>query len=342
MEEIREIRLFEMITKVKVLILDKSPLMRKLLFDTLSKDAGIEIVRMFKDYKDIKNFVYELSYIVDCIIVNILECEEDFINVLLELKKYGLNILCIINSEEQSIDNVKQILGFGNIKFISHGANLNFCDMNHVKDLIVDEVYNVKNSRIKRVLLNVQKAIVIASSTGGPKIIEYIFNKLKVKLDLPIFIVQHMPDGHTQQFVEHLSEISDYKFQEGRDNEIIRSNCVYIAPSGYHMLISNGKRISLNQDIEINNVRPSADILFESASRVYKNGLLGIILTGMGKDGSKGVGYIKDFGGITIAQNQRDSIVFGMPKSAIETGNIDKILSTDEIIFEIIKHAGKV
>lgn len=330
------------ITKTKILILDESPLMRKIISDIFVDDVSIEIVGSFKNFDKMKKFLNEINFKVDCIVVNIIFDKKDIINILLDIKKYTLNIILVSNIDLDKIDMFKQVLEFKNIKFIEYMNKLNLSCISNVKEEVRKEVYKIKNSRIKDVLFDGKRAIVIAASTGGPKVLEYIFKELEVEINIPIFIVQHMPDGYTKQFVERLNEICNYKFCEGEDGEVAKSNVIYIAPSGYHMQINYGGKIILNKDEFVNNVRPSADVLFCSASKFYKKGLLGIVLTGMGKDASYGVQCIKYNGGTTIAQNNRSCVVFGMPKSAIETGKIDKILSIDEIILEILKHSGKV
>lgn len=328
------------ISKTKVVILDESPLMKKLVYDLFANDAGIDIIGIFKDYTNMRKFLYDLSYMADCIIVSLNE-REDILNILIELKKYGFNVMFITNIDLNITTNIREIVESNNITIIPYLGKLNLNIISQIKDQVLKEVYRIKNIRIKRVLLNPDRAIVIASSTGGPKVIEYIFSKIRTEVDMPIFIVQHMPSGCTKQFADRLRKVCNFDFCEGMDREIIKSNVVYVAPSGYHMQIS-GKQIFLDQNDFVNNVRPSADVLFKSASKVYKEGLLGIVLTGMGKDASMGVQEIKKRGGITVAQNEISCAVFGMPKSAIETGKIDKVLSIDDIVIEILKHSGKV
>lgn len=330
------------IDKTKIIILDESPLMKKLVYDVFSDDVGIDIVGIFKDYRSVKKFLSNLEYMVDCVIVNLKYIRDDVLNILLNLKCYGFNILFVTNIGSEKISSIEEILDFKNIKFIDYLGKLTLSEISRIKDSIIREVYAIKDNRIKQNFLNSEKALVIASSTGGPKILEHIFSKFKMNLDIPIFIVQHMPDGCTKQFADRLSKICDFEFREGRDGELIKPNVIYIAPSGYHMEIHSSKRISLNKNDFVNNVRPSADILFCSASRAYREGLLGVVLTGMGKDAAYGVECIKKRGGITMAQNENSCEVFGMPKAAIETGDIDKVLSVNDIVVEILKHSGKI
>lgn len=330
------------ITKTRIIIFDESPLMRNIISEIFSNDRDIEIVGTFKTFNEIKKFLNEINYVVDCVITNIISDKEDFINVLLYIKHYTFNIVFISNLSMNRTKMLEQVLEFKDIRFVDYSGKLNLTSIGPVKESIKKEVYSIKMRRIKRALFDGKRAIVIASSTGGPKVLEYLFERLRIEIFIPIFIVQHMPDGCTKQFVDRLNKTCNYKFSEARNGEGIKQNMIYIAPGGYHMLVTNGNKIILNQNEAVNNVRPSADILFCSASKVYKDGLLGIVLTGMGRDASAGIKCIKENGGKTIVQNEKSCTVFGMPKAAIETGSVDKILPIDEIILEIVKHSGKV
>lgn len=333
------------IVTTKFVVYDESPLLKKLVYDELSKDAGIEILDIFKNYIDFKQYLYSLSRVVDGVIINLLldkDNKKDLINIILDLKWYTANFIIIANINPDRLKMAQQVLGISNIVFIDYFDKLDLKNISSIKERVNREVYNIKNSRIKRRLFHTSKAVVIAASTGGPKTLEYIFRNLETKIEMPIFIVQHMVNGYTKQFADRLSKVCSYKICEGIDGQIAQNNVVYIAPSGYHMEVKSHNMISLNVNEPINNVRPSADVLFSSASKVYKEGLLGIVLTGMGRDAADGIKVIKLHGGRTIAQAQSSSVVFGMPKAAIETGMVDKVLSTDDIMFEMLKHAGKL
>lgn len=174
-------------------------------------------------------------------------------------------------------------------------------------------------------------AIVIASSTGGPKTLTSIFEKLPKNANaLPIFIVQHMPKGFTLSFAKRLDSVCALKVKEAEQGEIIQRGHVYVAPGDYHMMVEEN-RIILDQKDKYLGVRPAADYLFQSAAPSYQDKLLSIILTGMGRDGTEGIRHIKKYGGINIAQDKASSVVFGMPGSAIKTKNVDLVLSMEEI-----------
>jgi len=179
-------------------------------------------------------------------------------------------------------------------------------------------------------------AVVIGASTGGPKALNTIIPNLPSDLGMPVFVVQHMPVGMTKDFANRLNLNSKIKVVEAKDFEVIEKNTVYIAPGGYHMEVENDNRIHLNSDPAIWGVRPAADKLFISASNVYKGKLLGIVLTGMGRDGAEGIVKIKENGGITLSQDKDSCTIYGMPKAAFETGKVDKVIPLASVVDEII------
>ncbi len=177
--------------------------------------------------------------------------------------------------------------------------------------------------------------LVIGSSTGGPKMVERILRELPAAADFRVLVVQHMPDGFTNRFAERLDTSSDYDVREATDGDRIGGGEALVAPGDRHMLVSNYQagrlRVKLTDDPPVNSVRPSVDTTMCSVAEVITDPLVGVILTGMGEDGAAGVGALESAGGHTIAQDEKTSAVFGMPKRAIETGSIDDVLPIGEI-----------
>ncbi|MDK2828584.1 MAG: two-component system, chemotaxis family, protein-glutamate methylesterase/glutaminase [Clostridium butyricum] len=183
-------------------------------------------------------------------------------------------------------------------------------------------------------------AVVIGASTGGPKALQQVLTKLPANLNVPVFVVQHMPEGFTKVFAERLNKVCNLNVTEAEDGMSINRNTIYIAKGGSHMIIDSSIRVSLNKEPSIWGVRPAVDKLFESASKVYGGNLSSVVLTGMGKDGAEGSKRIKDCGGITISEDKSTCTIYGMPKAAYETGKIDLVLPLDQIcnkITEIVK-----
>lgn len=190
---------------------------------------------------------------------------------------------------------------------------------------------------IKRDRKSVKKeidAIVIGASTGGPKMLTELIKTLPEDLAIPIFIVQHMPAGFTASFAKRLDALSDVSVVEAEDGMRVEKGMVYVAPGGMHMVI-NRNRIQLLDTPKVHGVKPAIDPMFESAIDVYGENILAVILTGMGRDGAEGCVSVKNAGGYVIAQDEESCVVYGMPKSAVETGAVDEILSIYDIIVEI-------
>ena len=177
-------------------------------------------------------------------------------------------------------------------------------------------------------------AIVIGASTGGPQMLTELVKTLPEDLAIPIFIVQHMPAGFTASFARRLDAHSDVNVVEAEDGMKIQKGTVYLAPGGLHMVI-NRNRIQLLDTPKVHSVRPAIDPMFESAIETYGKNILAVILTGMGKDGAEGCVAVKNAGGHVIAQDEESCVVYGMPKSAVETGAVDEVLSIYDIIVEI-------
>ena len=180
--------------------------------------------------------------------------------------------------------------------------------------------------------------IAIGISTGGPNALREVFKMIDPHLKLPILVVQHMPAGFTQEFAASLNNICPLTVTEAKDGEPIVGGHVYIAPGGYHMLVEDralGKFIKLNQEDQRNGHRPSVDVLFESVAGIYKNHALGVIMTGMGKDGAAQLAEMRKKGAWTLGQNQESCIVYGMPKVAFEMGGVQKQVPLKKMADEI-------
>ena len=183
-------------------------------------------------------------------------------------------------------------------------------------------------------------AVIIGISTGGPNALAAVIPLLPPDLPAPVLLVQHMPPVFTQALAESLQRKSRIKIIEAGHGEKIRAGTVYIAPGGRQMKIKNEGElgsIEINDDPPENHCRPSVDYLFRSAAAFYKNKAMGIIMTGMGNDGSLGIRLMKREGALTIAQDQQSCVVFGMPAEAIRTGSVDLVLPLDRIAREIIE-----
>lgn len=172
--------------------------------------------------------------------------------------------------------------------------------------------------------------IIIGVSTGGPIALRRLFAELP-PLNAAIIIVLHIPQGMDYRIAKGLDAVSSMPVALAEDGDFLRSGQVYLAPGGYHLLLEGNRRIILAEGERVNFVQPSADLAMKSLSRPLKGQIVGVVLTGMGKDGAEGIRHIKAIGGITMAQDQKSCAIFGMPKAAVETGAVDLVLSPEKI-----------
>lgn len=181
------------------------------------------------------------------------------------------------------------------------------------------------------------EAIVIGVSSGGMNVMQIMFSLLPKDFNTPIIIVQHIGARSDNQFIKILNDKSNLPIKEADEKEIIENGKVYIAPSNYHLLIERDKTFSLTVDERVNYARPSIDVLFESAAEAYRDKLIGVILTGSSSDGTAGLSKIKEYEGLTIAQDPKTAESAFMPASAIAVVQVDYILSLENIIMLLIK-----
>ncbi len=178
------------------------------------------------------------------------------------------------------------------------------------------------------------EVIAIGVSTGGPNALRTILPQLRPDLDIPVLIVQHMPPGFTEEFAYSLNRICDLKVKEAAESDVISGGRIFIAPGDRHIIVRQrplARVIELDDSPARHGHKPSVDVLFASVADVYHNHACALIMTGMGKDGAEAIGDVYEEGGITLAQDADTSIVFGMPKVAIGYGYIQRVLPLSDI-----------
>ena len=331
--------------KIRVLIVDDSAIMRKLIADILKKDPQIEIVGQADNGKR----AIELARLLkpDVITLDIEMPVMDGLTALKYLKKEipSAKVIMFSSLTQEGAKATLEALSLGAFDFVPKPSTKSFLES--VKKIEEELLPKIKGAteQLKRKPLSISKPIAriraglyrvlgIGVSTGGPQTLSEIFKNLPSNFQVPILIVQHMPPLFTKQLADRLDKISPLTVKEAEDGEPVKEGVAYIAPGDYHMIVrkeNNTKVIRLHQGPPKNNCRPSVDVLFESLAEVYNGTCLALILTGMGRDGADGARLIKQKGGAVIAQDAESSIVFGMPRAVIESGLADEILPLSEI-----------
>lgn len=181
--------------------------------------------------------------------------------------------------------------------------------------------------------------VVIGSSTGGPRTLEIVFSRFPL-VDAAIVIVQHMPHHINNAFCRHLAEISRMETRIAEDGDSIEHGTIYVAPSDVHLKLLANRTIRLFDDEKVQCVRPSIDVAMTSLERNGNDRFVGVVLSGMGRDGADGICHIKEIGGVTLAQALRTCAIHAMPRAAFETGQVDQMLPPEGIRERIIQIAG--
>lgn len=341
--------------KIKVLIVDDSAIVRDSLSKYLSSLNDIEVVGTAPDPIIARDKILKLN--PDVITLDIEMPKMDGLSFLEKLMQYYPIPVIIVSSITKDDSN-------SIIKALELGAFdvVNKSDMYSVKD-ILEEVANkirnayqnkeeflknfikvVKDHKITKKqtfisdIKTTDKIIAIGASTGGTIAIEYILCNLPKNLP-PIVIVQHMPPVFTYQFAKRLNDLSNLDVKEAEDGETIEIGKAYVAKGGYHLKVirkGNISQLKFDDSEKVFFQKPSVDVLFNSVAESYGKNSIAILLTGMGKDGSNGLLKIKQKGGYTIVQDEESSVVWGMPKAAIDLNAHLEVLSLQEIPKKIL------
>lgn len=237
-----------------------------------------------------------------------------------------------------------KIIQFKDSRLTSLKNNINISEIARptAADYAIREKVAIKSPNLKQNLnLVLPQAIVIACSTGGPSALEKIFANFRGPIRIPILITQHMPPVFTEILARRIQELTQIPTSEGKNGELIQKGHIYIAPGDFHMEVvseTGGQaRILLHQQPLRNSVRPAADFMFESASKVYRRGLMGFVLTGMGEDGAAGAKVIRSEQGAIAIQNKESCVVFGMPGAVFDMDEYDAICDLETMTHHL-KH----
>ncbi len=337
--------------KIRVLVVDDTALMRKLISDILSKDPEIEVVGTAPNGYLALQKIKRLS--PDVVTMDVEMPKMDGLTALAKImEEHPIPVIMVSSHTYEGAKVTLEALELGAFDFIPKPTGIRSEVFEIIADSLIAKVKAAAAAKLKKkekdevgpVLkmesVSSKKFVVdivgIGISTGGPPSLRTIFKKFPKDYPVPITVVQHMPPGFTKALAERLDKISELHVKEAENGEKIDNHTVYIAPGDYHMEIRKG-RVVLRKGDRIWGQRPAADPLFFSIAEEYGHLSIGVIMTGMGRDGASGLKKIKEKGGKTIAQNKETCVVYGMPRVAIEEGSVDLVVPLEEIPEAIIK-----
>lgn len=334
--------------KIRVLIVDDSAFMRQVISDILQSDTRIEVVGTARNGRDALNKINSLSPDVVT-----LDVEMPVMDGLITLEKIMLNnplpVLMISSSTTDGAKKTLQAISMGAVDFITKPSGPISLDIHTIQEKIIAKVITAAQANVKKqsqaIIFDDKRLsdpkydntiVAIGTSTGGPRALQKILTYFPKDTNASFLIVQHMPSGFTRSLADRLNMLSNITVKEAEHGEVIEHQTAYIAPGDFHMKVKQVGQtqvIELTKDNFVNNHRPSVDVLFESVGRLLQTNKIALVLTGMGKDGANGVKQMKqhDQQTIVIAESAQTAIVYGMPKAAVSTNQVDKIISIDHM-----------
>ncbi|MEW5756502.1 MAG: chemotaxis response regulator protein-glutamate methylesterase [Pseudomonadota bacterium] len=342
--------------KIKVLIIDDSALVRKILSDMLAQEHDIEVVGVAPDPFIAREKIKLLN--PDVLTLDVEMPRMDGITFLGNLMRLRpMPVIMVSTLTEKGADVTLQALELGAVDYVAKpkvdlerqlvafhdeivekirmAANVNIRQLNIAHVQRVDKNPKIFTNAFK----TTNRLVAIGSSTGGTEAIKEILQVLPA--DFPaIVIAQHIPDAFSKPFAKRMDTVTRMSVCEAEDGQQIVSGHVYIAPGHSHLRVArDGAKLvcRLGQDPPVNRHRPSVDVLFDSVAENVGVNALGVILTGMGGDGAQGMKKMRDAGAYTIAQDEKTCVVFGMPKEAIRHGGVVDILPLDAVADQLIR-----
>ena len=332
-----------MVKTIRVLIVDDSAVVRKLLSDQLSKYRDIEIIGSAMDPYIARDKIVRLK--PDVITLDLEMPRMDGLSFLARLMKYyPIPVVVLSSLTPKNSETALKALELGAIEVLCKpGVSYGKMDMSRQLVRAIRAAAVAKHDYHPKFVKPVKyetdlhdfkftttnKVIAIGASTGGTKAIETILEAMPVTTP-GMVIVQHMPENFTTAFAKRLNEICKIEVREAQNNESVIPGLALIAPGNHHMLLYRSGanyKVRIKDGVPVHYQRPSVDVLFQSVARHAGKNAIGVILTGMGSDGAKGLLAMKKAGAYTLAQDEKTSIVFGMPKEAIQLGAANKIVS---------------
>lgn len=334
---------------VKVLIVDDSAFMRKLITEIISSQPDLEVVGTARNGQDALEKLERLP--VDVVTLDVEMPVMDGLETLRRImQSKPLPVVMLSSKTKRGSQTTIKALALGAVDFIPKPSGPISLDFKSISDEIILKIRLAATARhVRKARPLISKSprqlrefeklpkgaadalVIIGSSTGGPRAVEEVFAAIPPNLPAGILVVQHMPKEFTRSFAERLNSLYRFPVKEAAHGDLIENGHAFIAPGDYHLRVGWDRRIMLSQEERVMFLRPAIDVAMQSLPAIYQNRIVGVILTGMGRDGAAGIAMIKEAGGITIAQDKDTSIIYSMPRVIAEEGNADYILPLGQI-----------
>ncbi len=253
-------------------------------------------------------------------------------------------VIMVSSLTQEGAQETMDALSLGAVDFVAKPGSQT--QLKHVIEELAEKIRAAARARIAPVRVSApparvrgethnlkehEKVVVIGSSTGGPRALELVLPYLPGDLPAAVLVVQHMPKPFTRSLADRLDNISAVSIQEAEPAMVLKAGRVFVAPGGVHLEVNAGGQIQLNRTDSVNGVCPAVDVTMESVARSFGHRTLGVILTGMGRDGTNGARLIRQAGGRVMAEHASTCVVWGMPRSVVEAGDADLVVPLPEV-----------
>lgn len=341
--------------EIRVLVVDDSAFMRKVISDFIQQEPDLVLVGTARDGQDALEKVAALKPHV--VTLDVEMPRMDGLAALREMvRRFQVAVVMVSSLTQEGAETTIKALALGAVDFVGKPSGSISLDMDKVRNDLLHKVRLAARAKVGHRKLPLHLAprnkkpalpapagpaadrlVVIGCSTGGPGALHQVIPRLPAQLAAGVIVVQHMPPGFTRSLATRLDELSSLSVREAADGDVIAPGVVYVAPGGAHLLVEKDGRLSINHDPPLHGVRPAVDKTLEAAVRIYGSRCLGVIMTGMGYDGAKGVMELKKAGGRVIAEHESTCVVYGMPKVVVEMGNADRVVPVTEIAAAVVE-----
>ena len=350
------------VSPIRVLVVDDSAFMRKMVSEILSRDPALCVVGQARDGADA--LVKTDALRPDVITMDIEMPVLDGIGALTEImRRRPTPVLMLSSLTQAGADATLRCLELGAVDFVGKPSGSISLDIEKIAADILGKVKAAAGARLggrpvrpagaarpaaaipaaplqNRTAPPRQEKITvlaIGASTGGPRALQAVIPMLPADLGVAIVVVQHMPAGFTASLAHRLEQMSPFTVREAADGDRLQPGQVLIAPGGAHLQFGPGGVARLTEEPPVHGVRPSVDVTLSSLVPMYGPRLLGVLLTGMGRDGARGMKMLSDRGGVTIAEDETTCVVYGMPQAAFDLGGVQSLLPLPEIAPAIVR-----
>lgn len=345
--------------KIKVLIVDDSAFMRKILTDILSDDSRIDVIGTAKNGEDALNQISKLK--PDLITLDVEMPVMDGITALKRIvKDFKIPVVMLSSLTQAGADLTLEALEIGAVDFITKPTSIFKINTDEIKSKLIEKVIAASKVSVAKVSktaivkhtkakltshsTRMKNIIAIGTSTGGPRALQSVIPGIPGNIDGAVLIVQHMPVGFTKSLADRLNSMSEIEVKEAEHGDVLKPGWGYLAPGGYQMEVvkkSGNYVIHLDDSKVVSGHRPSVDAMLYSIVEQDIRNTIAVIMTGMGSDGTKGLTQLRDNGKIRIiAQDEDSCVVYGMPGSAVKAETVDVEVPLNKITNEIVKAMG--